>query len=61
SSFRSDLRQLTTELKKEIADIGGRTSHLETKTEELCVAHNDVVDKLHLGGRTQQPEIQGHS
>ncbi|CAH2301444.1 Hypothetical predicted protein [Pelobates cultripes] len=46
TSLRSDLRQLTNELRKDIADIGGRTSHLKTKTEEICAAHNDVVDKL---------------
>ncbi|CAH2251312.1 Hypothetical predicted protein [Pelobates cultripes] len=45
-SLRSDLRQYTNELRKEIAELGGRTSHLETKTEEICAAHNDLVDKL---------------
>ncbi|CAH2277000.1 Hypothetical predicted protein [Pelobates cultripes] len=34
------------ELRKEISTLGDRTSHLENKSDELCAAHNDVVDKL---------------
>ncbi|CAH2251710.1 Hypothetical predicted protein [Pelobates cultripes] len=46
-SLRADLRQITVDLHKDIQDLGGRTSHLESKTEEFCTAHNDAVEKLH--------------
>ncbi|CAH2221338.1 Hypothetical predicted protein [Pelobates cultripes] len=70
SSLWSD-RQYTNELRKEIAELGGRTSHLETKTEEICAAHNELVDKLQSLEEEQkslkvkladieQPAFQGH-
>ncbi|CAH2224248.1 Hypothetical predicted protein [Pelobates cultripes] len=35
-----------TDLRKEMTDPGGRTSHLEHKVKEFCVAHNEVADRL---------------
>ncbi|CAH2248809.1 Hypothetical predicted protein [Pelobates cultripes] len=46
ASLRADFSQMATELCRNIHDEGGRTSNLKTKTEELCSAHNEVVDKL---------------
>ncbi|CAH2301001.1 Hypothetical predicted protein, partial [Pelobates cultripes] len=46
STIRKDFLQIDSELRKEISTLGDRTSHLENKSDELCVAHNEVVDKL---------------
>ncbi|CAH2319718.1 Hypothetical predicted protein [Pelobates cultripes] len=46
STIRKDFLQIDSELRKEITTLGERTSHLENKSDELCVAHNEVVDKL---------------
>ncbi|CAH2314815.1 Hypothetical predicted protein [Pelobates cultripes] len=45
-SLRSDFWQITKEIRRDIQELGGHTSRLESKTEELCSAHNDVVDQL---------------
>ncbi|CAH2219770.1 Hypothetical predicted protein, partial [Pelobates cultripes] len=46
STIRKDFLQIDRELRKEISTLGERTNHLENKTDELCAAHNEVVDKL---------------
>ncbi|CAH2315893.1 Hypothetical predicted protein [Pelobates cultripes] len=46
ATIKADFHRIDGDLRKEIASVGERTSHLENKTEELCTAHNEVVDKL---------------
>ncbi|CAH2301459.1 Hypothetical predicted protein, partial [Pelobates cultripes] len=46
ATITADFQRIDEDLRKEITNIGDRTSHLENKSEELCAAHNEVVDKL---------------
>ncbi|CAH2320127.1 Hypothetical predicted protein [Pelobates cultripes] len=45
-SLRADLRQIAAKLRNDMQELGGRTNQLEAKTDKLCIAHNDIVDKL---------------
>ncbi|CAH2276946.1 Hypothetical predicted protein, partial [Pelobates cultripes] len=42
----ADFHRIDSDLRREISNLGDRTSHLENRTEELCVAHNEVVDEI---------------
>ncbi|CAH2283407.1 Hypothetical predicted protein, partial [Pelobates cultripes] len=46
ATITADFHRINGDLRKEISNIGDRTSNLENKTDELCVAHNEVVDKI---------------
>ncbi|CAH2252641.1 Hypothetical predicted protein [Pelobates cultripes] len=46
ATITADFHRITGDLRKEISNIGDRTNHLENKTDELCIAHNEVVDKV---------------
>ncbi|CAH2277093.1 Hypothetical predicted protein [Pelobates cultripes] len=51
STLQVDVKQIAAEMRKELTDLGGRTGHLENRTEELYEAHNKVVEKLRRLGR----------
>ena len=42
NKFHSELKTSTSTLQQEIASLGGRTDLLETKHDELSLAHNDL-------------------
>uniref|UniRef100_A0A8C5M2A8 Uncharacterized protein n=1 Tax=Leptobrachium leishanense TaxID=445787 RepID=A0A8C5M2A8_9ANUR len=44
TTIQEDFRAITANLHQEIRDLGERADALETKTDELCLAHNDLVD-----------------
>ncbi|CAH2276961.1 Hypothetical predicted protein [Pelobates cultripes] len=46
ATITADFHRINGDLRKEISNIGDRTNHLENKTDELCIAHNEVVDKV---------------
>ncbi|CAH2249291.1 Hypothetical predicted protein [Pelobates cultripes] len=47
TTIREDFTTITSNIHQEISELGDRTDHLEKKTEELCMAHNTVMDRLH--------------
>ncbi|CAH2306588.1 Hypothetical predicted protein [Pelobates cultripes] len=46
TTITANFHRIDGDIRKEISNIGDRTSHLENRTEELCAAHNEVVDKV---------------
>ncbi|CAH2221010.1 Hypothetical predicted protein [Pelobates cultripes] len=46
TTITADFHRIDGDLRREISSLGDRTSHLENRTEELCVANNEVVDKI---------------
>uniref|UniRef100_A0A8C5QC41 Uncharacterized protein n=1 Tax=Leptobrachium leishanense TaxID=445787 RepID=A0A8C5QC41_9ANUR len=44
STIQDDFRTITASLHQEIRDIGERTVLLEHKSDNLCLAHNELVD-----------------
>lgn len=52
-TLQSDIKQLSTDLSKEIRDLGDRTAQLEEKMGEFTEAHNDLADSYN----TTQKEL----
>ncbi|CAH2319226.1 Hypothetical predicted protein [Pelobates cultripes] len=46
TTITADFHHIDGDLRREISSLGDRTSHLENRTEELCIVHNKVVDKI---------------
>ncbi|CAH2219788.1 Hypothetical predicted protein [Pelobates cultripes] len=46
TTITADFHPIDGDLRREISSLDDRTSHLENRTEELCIAHNEVVDKI---------------
>uniref|UniRef100_A0A8C5LVP6 Uncharacterized protein n=1 Tax=Leptobrachium leishanense TaxID=445787 RepID=A0A8C5LVP6_9ANUR len=45
STIQADIRGALQELSRDVLDLGERTDALETKADDLCLAHNDLVDR----------------
>ncbi|CAH2322196.1 Hypothetical predicted protein [Pelobates cultripes] len=45
--MRADFQSAVDDIRKEVHDIGTRMGTLEERTDELCLANNEIVDKNH--------------
>ncbi|CAH2306851.1 Hypothetical predicted protein [Pelobates cultripes] len=46
STMRADFQSAVDDIRKEVQDIGTRMSAQEECTDELCLANNEIVDKI---------------
>uniref|UniRef100_A0A8C5Q945 Uncharacterized protein n=1 Tax=Leptobrachium leishanense TaxID=445787 RepID=A0A8C5Q945_9ANUR len=45
STIQTDIKEALQELRRDVQDLGERTDSLESKADDLCLAHNDLVDR----------------
>uniref|UniRef100_A0A8C5M9B1 Uncharacterized protein n=1 Tax=Leptobrachium leishanense TaxID=445787 RepID=A0A8C5M9B1_9ANUR len=45
TTLQADFKEALQELRHDVQDLGERTDNLETKSDDICLAHNDLVDR----------------
>uniref|UniRef100_A0A8C5PHC0 Uncharacterized protein n=1 Tax=Leptobrachium leishanense TaxID=445787 RepID=A0A8C5PHC0_9ANUR len=67
STIQADIKGALQELSRDVLDLGERTDALETKADDLCLAHNDLVDRhlalqaAHDSLALKMADIEDHS